>query len=59
MVMSNKVFFNPLGNHTENTYGGCTKENDKEIKYVTTLKSNTQRKAAGEESNERLQKTVC
>ena len=41
MVMSNKVFFNPLGNHTENTYGGCTKENDKEIKYVTTLKSNT------------------
>lgn len=53
--MSNKVFFHPLGNHTENTYGGCTKE----IKHVTTLKSNTQRKAAREESNERRQKTTC
>lgn len=57
--MSNKVFFNPLGNHTENTYGGCPKENYKEIKHVTTSKSNTQRKAAREESNESLQKTTC
>lgn len=39
--MSNKVFFNPLGNHTENTYGGCTKENYKEIKHHYIKKQHT------------------